>query len=75
LPVSTFAWECRTKLAAAWNSGLAGDGMVHLSNSPSDSSSGSALPKPEAEFLASQRHSLVQVRRIAQRGQASSQLG
>ena len=33
--------------AAAWNSGRAGEGIVHCSKSASDSSSVTALPKPK----------------------------
>ena len=45
LPVSTFAGECREKLAlAASKSGLPGAGMAHCSYSASDPSGGSALP-------------------------------
>ena len=53
LSVSTFASECIEKFAAAaWNSGRAGDGMVHRSYSASDSSGVSALPKPKRNSLA-----------------------
>ena len=45
--VSTLVSACGLKLAlAAWNSGRAGEGIVHLSNSSPDSSSSDALPKP-----------------------------
>ena len=48
LAVLTLAWECRTKFAAAaWNSGFAGDGIVHCSKRASDSSSVNALPNPK----------------------------
>jgi hypothetical protein len=47
LAVSTLACECIAKFAAAaWKSGRAGEGIVHLSYSASDSSSLTALPKP-----------------------------
>ena len=47
LSVATLACECSVKVAAAtWNSGLAGDGMFHFSQSASDSSGVSALPNP-----------------------------
>ena len=46
LSVSTLAGECSEKFAAAAsNSGLPGAGMAHRSNSASDSSSLTALPK------------------------------
>ncbi|MFD9427038.1 helix-turn-helix domain-containing protein [Streptomyces sp. NPDC060054] len=45
-PVLTFAAEFGVKLpSASWNSGRAGLGMVHRSNSSFDSSSGTALAK------------------------------
>ena len=50
LSVLTLASECSAKFAAAaWNSGRAGDGIVHFSKSASDSSSESAFPNPNRE--------------------------
>ena len=49
---------CMTKLATAWNKGLAGDGMVHFSYSALDSLLAQRLPNPcETPFR--QRNGLV----------------
>ena len=73
--VSTAACECSTKFAAAaWNSGRAGDGIVHFSNSSSDSSSDTALPKPNRNSFAVSATDLCRFAGLPSAGNAGPQL-
>ena len=76
LSVATLASECSEKLAAAaWNSGLAGDGIVHFSHSSSDSSSDSALPKPYRNSYLVSETALCRLVGLPRPGKTGAQLG